>query len=139
MVRPIDEIDKFRPNTFDTILMFGNNFGLFGGRKNARLILQKMSRITAPNAQILAGTLNPYKTDDINHLQYHKLNKRRGRMGGQIRMRIRYDKIVGEWFDYLFVSPEEMTEIIEDTDWRIKEFLDSEKANYIAVIEKESS
>jgi SAM-dependent methyltransferase len=136
LVRPVSEIDKFRTNSFETILMFGNNFGLFGSCQNARMILQKMSRITKPNAQILAGTLNPYKTDDRNHLQYHRLNKRRGRMGGQIRMRVRYGKIVGEWFDYLFVSPEEMTEIFEDTDWQIKELLDSEQANYIAVIEK---
>ena len=136
LVRSINEIDRFRAGSFDTILMFGNNFGLFGSPQNAKIILQKMSRITKPNAQILAGTLNPYQTDDINHLQYHRLNRRRGRMGGQIRMRIRYGKIVGEWFDYLFVSPEEMKKILEKTDWQIKELLDSEKANYIAVIEK---
>jgi SAM-dependent methyltransferase len=139
LVRPIDEIDKFRAGSFDTILMFGGNFGLFGSRKNAGIILQKMSRITAPNARILAATLNPYKTDDINHLQYHRSNRRRGRMGGQIRMRIRYGKAVGEWFDYLFVSPEEMMDILKNTGWRIKELVDSEKANYIAVIEKINS
>ena len=139
LVRPIDEIDKFRAGSFDTILMFGSNFGLFGSRKNAGIILQKMSRITAPNTRILAATLNPYKTDDINHLQYHRSNRRRGRMGGQIRMRIRYGKAVGEWFDYLFVSPEEMMDILKNTGWRIKELVDSEKANYIAVIEKINS
>ena len=139
LVRPIDEIDKFRAGSFDTILMFGGNFGLFGSRKNAVILLQKMSRITAPNARILAATLNPYQTEDINHLQYHRLNRRRGRLGGQIRMRIRYGKAVGEWFDYLFVSPEEMTDILKNTGWRIKELVDSEKANYIAVIEKINS
>lgn len=136
VVRPIEEIDKFPKDSFETIIMLGNNFGLFGSRKKIKLILQKMFRITTPNAQIIAGTLNPYKTDDINHLQYHKRNLRRGRMGGQIRMRVRYGKIIGEWFDYLFVSPEEMQEILKNTNWQIKEFLDSERANYIVVIEK---
>ena len=51
-------------------------------------------------------------------------------------MRVRYGKAVGEWFDYLFVSPEEMREILEETDWQIKEFIESGESNYNAVIEK---
>jgi SAM-dependent methyltransferase len=137
-VRPIGEIDKFRANSFDTILMLGNNFGLFGGAEKARLILEKMSRITAREAQIIAATRNPYVTDKKEHLEYLRFNKRRGRMAGQIRFRIRYGKAVGEWFDYLFVSPDEMQQILKKTDWQVKEFLNSEGAGYFAVIEKKS-
>src|SRR5215218_6519398 len=97
LVRPISEIDKFKPNSFDTILMLGNNFGLFGGAENARLILEKMSRVTAPHARIIAQTRDPYKTADPDHLEYHQSNKKRGRMAGQIRFRVRYRKTVGEW------------------------------------------
>src|SRR5215204_611737 len=138
IVRPINEIDKFSKSAFETILMFGNNFGLFGNAENARELLEKMSRITNPHAQIIAGTRNPYKTDIKEHLEYLRFNKRRGRMAGQIRMRIRYGKTVGEWFDYLFVSPDEMQKILKKTDWQIGEFLSSEGANYFAVIEKKS-
>lgn len=138
-VRPIGEIDKFKTDLFDTILMLGNNFGLLGDAENAKKLLKKMSQITKPDAQIIAGTRNPYITDDADHLEYHKLNKKRGRMAGQIRMRIRYRKTVGEWFDYLFVSPEEMRDILSDTDWQIKEFIGSERADYFAVIGKKSS
>ncbi|MDQ3802107.1 MAG: methyltransferase domain-containing protein, partial [Acidobacteriota bacterium] len=139
LVRPISEIDKFKPNSFDTILMLGNNFGLFGDRENAKLILEKMNRITTGGAKIIAGTRNPYKTDDRNHLEYHKLNKKRGRMPGQIRMRVRYGKAVGEWFDYLFVSPEEMKDIFADTNWQVEKFIEEpESANYFAVIAKKS-
>jgi SAM-dependent methyltransferase len=136
LVRPIREIDKFRKNSFDTILMMGNNFGLFGDAESARNLLEKMARITKPDAVIIAGTLNPYRTDLKEHLEYQRFNRRRGRMAGQIRFRIRYGKIVGDWFDYLFVSPEEMEKILEQTDWQIKEFLSSESPNYFAVIEK---
>lgn len=138
-VRPIAEIDEFEPNSFDTIIMLGNNFGLFGSPEKAKTILAKMSRITALDAQIIAKTLNPYKTDDAMHLEYHELNRKRGRMPGQIRMRVRFGKAVGEWFDYLFVSPEEMESILADTDWQIREFIASEEANYFAVIGKKSS
>lgn len=139
LVRPITEIDKFKPNSFDTILMLGNNFGLFGDAENAKLILQKMSRITTTAAQIITGTRDPYQTEDRLHLEYHKLNKKRGRMPGQIRMRVRYRKTVGEWFDYLLVSPDEMREIFAATDWQIKEFIEEpEEANYFAIISKKS-
>ncbi len=136
LVRSIEEIDKFPKNSFETILMLGNNFGLFGSRRKAKNILNQMSRITVENAQIIAGTLDPYQTTDENHLSYHRLNRRRGRMPGQIRIRVRYHRIVGEWFDYLFVSPAEMEDILQGTDWQIKEFIGSSDPNYITVIEK---
>jgi SAM-dependent methyltransferase len=138
LVRPIAEVDKFGENSFDTILMLGNNFGLLGGFYEAKVILGKLGRITSHDAQMIAGTRDPYKTDDEAHLQYHKLNKDRGRMPGQIRMRVRYGKIVGEWFDYLFVSPNEMEDVLEGTGWQIDEILGTDGANYIAVIGKAS-
>ncbi|MBA2737695.1 MAG: class I SAM-dependent methyltransferase [Pyrinomonadaceae bacterium] len=138
-VRPIDEVDKFKPASFDTIMMMGNNFGLFGSRKNAKNILKKFALVTSPEAKIIAGTLDPYQTEYKYHLDYLKSNKRRGRMAGQIRMRIRFEKIVGEWFDYLFVSPVEMQDILSDTDWQVEEFIKSDEAHYFAVIGKKSS
>ncbi len=139
IVRSIGEIDKFKPASFDTVIMMGNNFGLFGSRQNAKILLKKFARITSPKAKIIAGTLDPYHTDDENHLQYHKFNKRRGRMAGQIKMRVRYGKTIGEWFDYLFVSPTEMQDILSDTDWQIEELIESDGAKYFAVIGKKSS
>jgi SAM-dependent methyltransferase len=136
IVRPIADVAEFDPNSFDTILMLGNNFGLFGNADNSKLILRKFSRITFPQAQIIAGTLNPYKTDVPEHLEYLEFNRQRGRMPGQIKMRVRYGKAVGEWFDYLFVSPQEMEQIIENTDWQIKEIIDSSESKYYAIIGK---
>ena len=139
VVRPITEIDKFKPSFFDTILMLGNNFGLMGGFEQGRAILKKLSRITAKDARIITQSLNPYKTGNRQHLEYHKLNKKRGRMPGQLKMRVRFGKTIGEWFDYLFVSPEEMQDILRDTDWQIEKFLNAKEAHYIAVIKKKSS
>ncbi len=134
----IDEIDNFKENSFDTILMRGNNFGLFGDGENAKKLLAKMQRVTTPDAQIITNTLNPYITDDEAHLKYQKRNKKLGRMTGQIRLRVRYYQHVGEWFDYLFVSPDEMKEILSITDWHIKELVNSEESRYFAVIEKKN-
>jgi SAM-dependent methyltransferase len=136
LVRPISDVDKFKPNSFDTVLMLGNNFGLFGNAKEAKSLLKKLYRITSPDARIIAGTRNPFKTDDPNHLQYHRWNKKRGRMPGQIRMRVRFAKTVGAWFDYLFVSPKEMEDVLSETDWRVEKVMAREAINYFAVIRK---
>jgi hypothetical protein len=63
------------------------------------------------------------------------MNRERGRMGGQIRMRVRHRRLKGSWFDYLFLSRTELAELLEGTGWRIARLL-GEGANYIAVLEK---
>jgi 2-polyprenyl-3-methyl-5-hydroxy-6-metoxy-1,4-benzoquinol methylase len=137
LVRPINQVDKFKPAAFDTVLMLGNNFGLLSNSKAARTILRKLSRITSPQARIIAGTRNPYATDDPKHRQYHRRNRSRGRMAGQIRMRIRFADSVGKWFDYLLVSPAEMKDILAPTDWRVERLIAPEAATYFAVFRKE--
>ncbi len=139
LVRPIEEIGKFKTGSFDSVLMMGNNFGLLGSRRKAKLLLKKFARITSPQGKIIAGTLNPYRTTDPDHLLYQKLNRKRGRMSGQIRFRVRFKKAVGKWFDYLFVSPGEMQDILKDTGWQIEEFIESsDEAHYFAIISKKS-
>jgi len=131
----IENIDQLKEK-FDTIIMLGSNFGLFGSFNKAKRLLKKMDKITSPNAIIIADTADPYKTKDKNHLDYHKLNKRRGRMPGQLRIRSRFKKIVGDWFDYLLVSKREMKKILEGTGWSVKKFINSNSAAYMAIIEK---
>jgi 2-polyprenyl-3-methyl-5-hydroxy-6-metoxy-1,4-benzoquinol methylase len=138
-VMPIAEIGEFRPRSFDTILMLGNNFGLFGSFNNARLLLRKLDKITFPNAIIIAETNDPYRTENKFHLLYQKFNRKRGRMAGQMRIRIRYMKYVGRWFDYLIVSREEMKEILKGTGWKVKKFIDSSSSPYAAIIQKQTS
>jgi SAM-dependent methyltransferase len=134
-VMSIDSVD-FKPDSFDTILMMGNNFGLLGSFSKACRLLKKFYGITSENALIIADTRDPYRTDDPVHLAYHELNKKRGRMGGQVRIRIRFQNFVSGWFDYLMVSKDEMMKIVEGTGWRIKEFIDSDASKYVAIIEK---
>lgn len=122
---------------FDTILMMGNNFGLVANPKRARWLLKKFHGITSSEGRIIAGTMDPYGTDKKEHLWYHKYNKKRGRMGGQVRIRCRYKKYKTPWFDILLVSKDELKEIIEGTGWQVKKFLNSNYGSYIMILEKE--
>jgi SAM-dependent methyltransferase len=121
---------------FDTILMMGNNFGLFGGRRRARWLLRRFKAITAPGARIVAETNDIYTTKDPLHLRYHRFNRRRGRMAGQLRIRVRYRDTTSPWFDYLMVSRPEMEAIVKGTGWTVARCLNSGKSSYVAVIER---
>ena len=122
---------------FDTITMLGNNFGLCANYRRAKWLLKRFHRITPESGRIIAETLDPYDTADPCHLTYQKRNRRRGRMGGQIRFRMRFREYVGSWLDYLFVSRAEMTDILKGTGWRLVRTIDSRGPVYIAVIEKD--
>lgn len=122
---------------FDTVLMMGNNFGLFANPRRAKWMLRRLKKLTNRNARIVAESLDIYGTDKPEHLAFHARNRRRGRMAGEIRLRVRYRELIGDWFDYLMVLQAEMKEIVEDTGWRVVEFLGSTGGQYVGVIEKE--
>jgi SAM-dependent methyltransferase len=140
MVKSITEVDS-RLGRFDSILMMGNNFGLFGGPKRARQLLKRFYEMTSKDARIIAESLDIYKGPISPwHKRYHLLNRRRGRMPGQVRIRIRYLNYATPWFDYLLVSRPEMIKILHGTGWRIKRFILSKKSPaYVAIIEKEKT
>jgi len=117
-VLSIDELSA-ELGMFDTILMLGNNFGLFGSAAKARRLLRRFKAFTRPGATLIAESLNVYETKDPDHLAYLAANRERGRMSGQIRMRARYKRLVTPWFDYLMVSPEEMETLVDGTGWRV--------------------
>ncbi len=137
-VLPIEEVDSLPFNSFDTILMYGNNFGLFANPKKAKNLLKKFYKITKEDAIIITESRDPYKTKDPAHLNYHKLNKKRGKLPGALKIRVRFKNYTGNWFEYLFVSKKEMKDILKDTEWKIKKFVESDSGSYIAIIEKQS-
>jgi SAM-dependent methyltransferase len=129
----IDEVDESL-GSFDTIVMLGNNFGLFASARKARRLLGRFHRLTSERGRIVAETRDVYTTQDPAHLSYLERNRRRGRMGGQIRLRVRFRGHATPWFDYLMVSRAELAELLIGTGWSISRVFESEDT-YVAVIE----
>lgn len=119
---------------FGTVIMFGNNLGLFGSAAGARRLLRRLRPLAG---RIVASGRNPYRTDDPLHLAYHRRNVERGRMAGQIRMRSRYRQLASPWFDYLLASPEEVGELAEGTGWRVRRLIEGEPL-YVVVLDSDS-
>jgi SAM-dependent methyltransferase len=134
-VMALDDVDPTLGH-FDTVVMFGNNFGLFESRRGAVRRLRRLSRVTTPAARILASSRDPYKTADPIHLAYHRRNRARGRMGGQLQLRVRHRKSATPWFDYLLVSPAEMEQLAAEGGWRVTRTLGDGEQYYVGVLEK---
>jgi 2-polyprenyl-3-methyl-5-hydroxy-6-metoxy-1,4-benzoquinol methylase len=115
----IFDLAATRSARFDTFLMLGNNLGLLGGPEEAPLLLEALAAMAAPGARVIGETLNPYQTNDPRHLEYHEENRRLGRLGGQLRLRIRHLGTATPWWDYLFCTPEELETVIAPTRWEL--------------------
>jgi SAM-dependent methyltransferase len=133
--KSITDVDS-RLGRFDTILMMGNNFGLFGNPKRAQELPKRFYKITSPEARIIAESVDIYRRPLSSvHKRYHLRNRRRGRMQGQVRIRIRYRQYASPWFDYLLVSKLEMMSILHGTGWKLARVIGSKRGPaYVAVI-----
>jgi SAM-dependent methyltransferase len=121
---------------FDTIIMMGNNFGLFANQKRARWLLSRFYAMTPPGGRIIATSRDPYPTEDPQHLAYHERNRQQGRMAGQVRIRVRYRQYKTPWYDYLLVSQDEMAHLLDGTGWAITEIVEPDFPSYGAIIDK---
>ena len=139
-IMAIEDIGKFKPGSFGSVVMFGHNFGLFRSRSEAKRLLNVMRRITAENAVIVAESRDPYITDNPVHFEYHKRNRDRGRMPGQLRLRVRFMQYSTDWHDYLYVSKKEMKDLLKGTGWKVERFINAQgykkNGTYIAIIRK---
>ncbi len=126
---------SFPHNSFDTAILFGNNFGLLGTRAKAKRVLRRLHQTISQGGLILAETLDPYRTEDPVHLAYHRLNRKRGRLPGEIRMRVRYKQYTTPWFDWLLMSRNEMKTLVQRTGFKVTGSLDSDGPRYIGILQ----
>lgn len=120
---------------YDTFLLLGNNLGLLEGAERAPAFLAALARLAAPGARLVAQGSDPYGTRDPVHVAYHERNRQRGRLGGQLRLRLRYRDVATEWFDYLNCSAAELEALLDGTGWRLIAMDDRERPYYLAVME----
>jgi len=121
---------------FDTLLMLGNNFGLFGNPRRGRWLLRRLSCLCGQGARLIAESLDLRKTDDPVHLAYHARNRQRGRPPGQVHIRVRYRQYVNPWFEYWLAAREEMVALTEGTGWVVNQVIADNGPAYVALMER---
>jgi SAM-dependent methyltransferase len=134
-VMRIEDIDESL-GTFDTVVMYGNNFGMLGSIAKTRRMLKRLLSVTSEQARILAGNSTPYPARSATQRAYFAHNRERGKPPGTIRIRLRYAEHVTPWFDWLFVSPRELERIVAGTGWRVAKLVKRDKSQYVAILER---
>lgn len=120
---------------FDTVVLLGNNLGLLNSREEAPAVLQRLAAVTRPGSRLIGSGLDPYVTETKEHHAYHIWNRERGRLPGQVRIRVRDGLIATEWFDYLLVSESELAEVVEGSPWMLHS-IQRDGANYAARLDR---
>jgi SAM-dependent methyltransferase len=134
---PLEDLGA-RTADFDSLVLFGNNFGIFGTPRRARRALTSLATNTKPDVRIFAESTSAYFGGAPGFdRSYYRLNKARGLAPGQGRFRFRYEDLRGAWFDWLYVSPREMSELVRGTGWRLSRVFRAELSEpFVAVLEK---
>ncbi|QLH76572.1 class I SAM-dependent methyltransferase [Halosimplex rubrum] len=141
--RVADVADEFDPDTFDTILMLGNNFGLVGTAETALDRLGDLATVATDDATLVVQSRDPVMTDDEHHLAYHEYNRERGRLPGALRMRVRHERLATPWFDYLMAAPDTMANLASETPWTLVDTIEPEAGldpaggDYVGILEIE--
>jgi SAM-dependent methyltransferase len=134
---PIEDLGP-RLNDFDTLVLFGNNFGIFATPERARTLLTQWATSTGPTTRVLLESTNAYGggAPGVDR-RYYRRNRDEGRMPGHLRLRYHYRDEVSDWFSWLFVSQTEMRRIVKGTGWRVARVVGSRVSEpYVAVLEK---
>jgi SAM-dependent methyltransferase len=121
---------------FDSALLLGNNLGLLGRREAAGPFLDGVGSLLRPGGVIVGTATDPYQTSDPVHLDYHERNRRRGRLPGHATIRVRYQDIASDWFDWLIPSPEELAALARPAGWQVTELRRGPGPGYAVVLSR---
>lgn len=128
---------EFKDVIFDTVVLFGHNFGVAGDEKRIVKMLKQLHKFTSPDAIILAGALDPLNTDNPKHLAYHEMNRARNRPPGLIRLRVKYKGLVSDWTDLRHPTPSEMEILAEKGGWQVEKLLQTgDTSSYVGILTK---
>lgn len=119
----VTELADTGADRFDSFLCMGNNLGLLGSRAAAPSFFDALRRLGGPECRLLGTMLDPYNTDSPAHLRYHEANRAAGRPSGQTHIRVRYRHLATEWFDLLWLSPDELTDVAQASAWQVIDVL----------------
>ncbi|MHA1943083.1 MAG: methyltransferase domain-containing protein [Candidatus Thorarchaeota archaeon] len=136
-VMSADNIELDRSD-IKTVVLFGNNFGLMGTPEGVVRMLKGFHRVTADDAVVLAGSIDPEETDEEVHLAYHARNRAAGIPPGQVRLRNRYEDEVDDWWYLLLCGKKLMSELAEEAGWFLEKTIGGPKYN-VGVLKKQGA
>lgn len=114
------DINKELPvGVFDTIIMYGNGFGMPGSIENIKNLLRRLHSITSTDALIIAESNDPNRMTNQIDLEYQERNRELERYIGQRKWRTVSGDNNGTWEYWIQVEPKLLKQIVNETGWKI--------------------
>ncbi len=127
---------SFPASSFDTALFFGNNLGLAGTLDATWDVFRTLHDVLSPEGLIIGQSTEPTATDKPEHLRYHEWNRQRGRYVGRVTIRMELGGKVGPWWDLLLLEKPVLEELLRDTGWQVRHWIDGQRGSYWIVAGK---
>ncbi|MHA1645967.1 MAG: class I SAM-dependent methyltransferase [Promethearchaeota archaeon] len=100
------------PGKFDTILLLGRSIGFVENLEGLKKFLNHCKSVLAQNGNIVFDSSDLRSTTKAIHLAYQKNNQDHGRYLGEIRLRMEYKGLIGDYFQILHVDPDILSKIV---------------------------
>lgn len=120
----VEDLAAADPEPFDHFLGLGNNLGLMANPAQAIPFLNALRRLGRNDAPFVGTMLDPYAGAAPVHLAYHEANRAAGRLAGEVRIRVRYQRTTTPWFGLFWASPQELDQVVQRAGWRITDLLE---------------
>lgn len=125
-------ISDMPPGAFDTLLLLGRSIGLVEDLEGLRDFLRKSCTLVKSSGQVLLTSLDVTSSDDPRLQAYQERNATDGHYPGEIRFRMRYLDLEGDWIRWLQVDPKTLTRSALEEGW-VSEIVATESdGNYLA-------
>ncbi len=97
---------------YDTILLLGRSIGFVENLNGLKKFLNNCKTLLNQNGNIIFDSSDLRTTTKPIHLAYHKNNQDEGRYLGEIRIRMEYQGLMGDYFQILHVDPDTLENIV---------------------------
>lgn len=115
---------KIKASSFDTIILFGNNLGIGKTLKGVKKLLKILRRLAKKDGILLLSSIDIIATKDKSHINYQKRNLRQGKYIGTLKIRIEYNNLIGNWFNWVMVEPHILKCLASESGWEVKKIIE---------------
>ncbi len=100
------------PNFADTVLALGGGPGIAGSRAAAAAFLARLASWLTPRGALIVSSID-WRIGD-RHRDWIRSATAQGRYPGDITMRLRYGDLVGDWFTWVWLDPDTLSQVCAD-------------------------
>lgn len=97
---------------FDTIYSLMNGIGIIGKVKRFGAFLEQAKKLLNPGGQLI------FDSSNIEYL-YEESELPKAHYYGEVRFQYEYEGRKGDWFDWVYLDQEKLSELAEDSGWYV--------------------